>query len=109
MNQRENVQRLMQEAEQTGELIWKQDPKCYQRIKDMTEELVKVLPQFISCISTYQLTDIAVETVLNQLRCLIGGLENRDEILIADTLNYELYNTLAYYDKFLEALEEENV
>lgn len=107
MKEREVVKDLLGEIEEVGVLIWQQKIDRYQRVKDITKKLGIVLPNFIGYVQQYQIEDISVDGIMEQLRCLVNGLERKDEVLLADTLNYEIYNTLMLYDELLGIMEEE--
>lgn len=109
MGKRDEVKRLMATVEEAAELLWKQKAEGYQKVTEITKELGSVLSQMLECIQTYQLDEAIATQIVEQLKMMVLGLEKKDEVLLADTLNYRIYNTLVLYDEMLETLEEEQV
>ena len=48
-----------------------------------------------------------INDLVRQLNNLKQGLENKDAILLADTFNYEVYNTINFYIDITRIEEEE--
>ncbi|MCI5602813.1 MAG: hypothetical protein MR361_04880, partial [Clostridiales bacterium] len=49
------------------------------------------------------------EIVIQQINNLADAIENKDTILLADTLNYEIKNTLLFYIDVINELEKNNI
>lgn len=104
----ESLDRIIKEIEEVGELIWKQDADAYKKLESLILKLGEAVNEFIVLIKQYKIEEINVEWIVNRLNNIITGFENKDEILLADTLNYEIYNIIMQYLDLLTLLKEED-
>lgn len=107
MNDKITVEQLLVKCEEVSRFIWEQNINRYQEIKKLVGQVGIALEKFIFIVQQYQLEDVSVELVVKQLNSIVTGLEEENDILIADILNYEIYNTLLLYLEVLNVLEEE--
>ena len=47
------------------------------------------------------------DIILTQMKNLMTGFEKRDTVLLADTMEYEIKNTLLFYNDILKELAKE--
>ena len=94
MNDSAKVEQLLIKCEEVARLIWKQDTNRYHETKKCIEQVGAALEEFILVVQQFQLEDVSIELIVQQLGNVVTGLEKENDILIADTLNYEIYNTL---------------
>ena len=107
MNDKITVEQLLVKCEEVSRFIWEQNINRYQEIKKLVGQVGIALEKFIFIVQQYQLEDVSVELVVKQLNSIVTGLEEENDILIADILNYEIYNTLLLYLEVLNVVEEE--
>ena len=53
--------------------------------------------------------DIPADVLIQQLKNLLEAYEYKDSMLLADTLQYEIKDTLTLYLEILQELEKENI
>lgn len=97
---------ILNSVDEIGKSLWKQQ-NVYPKIKDIIPELGKIYKEVIIKIERYGFTEVKINDLVRQLNNLKQGLENKDAILLADTFNYEVYNTINFYIDITRIEEEE--
>jgi hypothetical protein len=77
---------------------------CIKNLNGILKEFIGRIEEFLS----YGV-DIPEEVILTQMKNLMDGFENQDSVLLADTLEYEIKNTILFYNDILNELEKEQV
>ncbi|MBQ3544342.1 MAG: hypothetical protein IJA34_05065 [Lachnospiraceae bacterium] len=93
------------------EKIYKgEDSKAFSESQETINNNI-VFTEFIEMIPKLQQlgVDIPIEVILQQLKNLVDAYEYRDSMLLADTLRYEINDSLQVYLEILEQLEKENI
>lgn len=86
---------------------------CISESKEAFDRLAKVMPdmnemigKLLSEIPYYRElgVDLPEDIILAQLQNLMEGMKHKDMVLLADSLNYEIGDTLQVYKEILEQL-----
>lgn len=82
-------------------LLRKNDVQGYNLLNKNMERLNNVIMEFIDRIPEFKKMDIDVpeDVLLNQINNLVEGYENKDNALLADTLEYEITEALLMYQE----------
>lgn len=85
--------------------------KAYQALSKVITSIAAMVTEFIenSQIFIQYGIEVPKEILLEQLQNLLDGFQNRDYIMIADTLHYEISDSLQFYIEILEAFQKENI
>lgn len=78
------------------------------KINNIMPELNSIIMKFIESIPEYHEKgiDIPQDVIITQLQNMLEGIEYQDCVQLADTLEYELADTLKVYDEILTELGE---
>ena len=89
--------------------IWENMGNVREKINPCIIEIQTVLKEFMDRVSEFQKlgVDIPMNVILEQLNNMVSGMEYGDMILLADTLEYEIKNTILFYTDILKAIENE--
>lgn len=80
----------------TGEML--------KEISEIMQDLIKYIPTLAECG-----IDIPIEVVMQQLNNLMQAYENKDSMMLWDTLNYEIKDTFEYYIEIVKEFEEQGI
>ena len=85
--------------------------KGYEKLKDYISDINKIFMEFIAIIPKLKElgVDIPSDVLIQQLKNLLEAYEYRDSMLLADTLRYEIIDTLSLYVEIMEELDKENI
>lgn len=78
--------------------------------KEVTD-IVTIVTEFLKMsglLLKYQI-EIPESVILTQLHNLLDAFENKDYVMLADTLHYEISETLLFYKEILDELKKENI
>lgn len=92
-----DINHIMNEIEEAGCLLWEQKPEGYKKVQEIVKQLGNIIPKILDFLLLCDTGGHSAEKMIEQLQAINKGLENRDVVYLADTLNYELYNVLAMY------------
>lgn len=106
MERTKEVDSLLCEIEEVVILIWQQNKEVYKKLQSVIAEIGKCINELVCLIEQYEIENLRIEFVVENLKKVIIAYERRDEILLADILNYEIYNIIFLYRKLLEGMEE---
>lgn len=111
MNLLERNEEILGKIEDLSIKIWGNADNLNQEISLCMKEVNTILKEFIQRIEEFQSYGVEVpqDVILSQMRNLVEGFENRDRVLLADTLEYEIFNTILFYNDILKELEKEQV
>ena len=78
----------------------------YQAFNRLVPDINNAMTEFIELIPKLQTAgiDIPQDVILKQISNMAEGYEYRDNVLLADTLDYEILDTLQLYVEILEQL-----
>lgn len=84
---------------------------AYIELKDIMPLINSIFTELINVIIKLKTLGIEVseEVVIQQLKNLLEAYEYRDSMLLADTLLYEIKDTLIFYLEIMQELEKENI
>lgn len=109
MERKNEINHIMKEIEEAGCLLWEQKSDGYKKVQEIVKQLGNIIPEILDFLLLYDVDGHSAEMMIAQLQAINKGLENRDVVCLADTLNYELYNVLAMYQDIAQYnLVEEN-
>lgn len=99
----EKINKSIRVFEEIADMLYKGDGAGLVRIKTELDDISKLLNIFIRIIPSLKDMgiDIPEEIIEAQINNMQEGLEHRDYILIADTLKYEINDTLAVIDDLM--------
>lgn len=85
--------------------------KAYGNLKDYISDINKVFMEFIVMIPKLEKLGVKIpsEVLIQQLKNLLEAYEYEDSMLLADTLRYEIIDTLNLYVDISDELEKENI
>lgn len=111
MEEIERNTRILSELDQVVQGLWENDKDINKQLVACIKDINQILKEFMNRIKEFQSygVDIPEEVVLTQMRNLMDGFENRDSVLLADTLEYEIKNTILFYNDILTELSKEQV
>lgn len=102
-----NIRELLNKISDITGNIFKQEYNIYDEVKKIIPDMQRIYKEFIELIPA--LNNIGMEIDINvpirQLKNLLESLESRDKVMMFDTLNYEIKDTLALYDEIKEIME----
>ena len=83
----------------------------FEKLNGMMNELTNILGEIIDGKEIFSKLEVEFpeEIVIQQINNLADAIENKDTILLADTLNYEIKNTLLFYIDVINELEKNNI
>lgn len=89
----------IEEIDKVCNKLWQCDEEAYKEFKKLCEGWMEVINQVIIDLSLWkeQNESIPLEIVFQQVKNLETALNNKDDFMLADTLKYEINNTLEYY------------
>ena len=109
MGRKIEINHIMKEIEVAGCLLWEQKPEGYKKVQEIVKQLGNIIPEILDFLLLYDIDGNSAEMLIAQLQTINRGLENRDVVCLADTLNYELYNVLEMYQDIAQYnMVEEN-
>ena len=105
----ERNQRLLDKIHDVTDEIWENQGGNNRKIIECIKEINVVLQEFIQRIEEFRQygVDIPEQVILEQMRNLMSGFESKDSVLLADTMDYEITNTILFYNDILTELEKE--
>ena len=94
MDKRKRNEELLIRIDEITQILWKNQGDGNKAIVSCVKQVNEVLKEFFARISEFQGygVDIPQDVLLTQLRNLMNGFEQRDMVLLADTLEYEVKN-----------------
>lgn len=100
--------KLLSEFPRLTDLFYKDMQKeAFGQLSQLMPEINRVMAGFISAIPEYnrQGAGIPIDVVVTQLNNLMDALKNKDTIMLADCIQYELTESISLYKEILEDLE----
>ncbi len=85
--------------------------KAYTALSKILTDIAGYMTEFmekIPVLKQYSI-DIPQEVLLSQLQNLLEAFENRDYVMMADTLHYEINDSLQFYVEIMEECKKENL
>lgn len=107
MYKEDEARAVLQDVETIGIGLWQQKTDIYYKIQELVPKLGKIYENLIALTQKYQLTEINIEKKLEELKKIVNGLEKKDIVLLADTFNYEVYQTINVYLEIIKVENEE--
>ncbi len=107
-----NLENLISEIEKVYMLVGYGNRKeGFDALTKLMPELSKNLGEFLDNAGKFSEMgiDIPEDVIVQQIHNLAEAIENKDSILLTDTLNYEIKNTLLFYIDIIRELEKENI
>lgn len=103
-----DVKELITKVTDLTENMFKQENNIYDNVRKIIPDMQNVYQVFIGLIPSLNSIgmEIDMEVILQQLKNLSLSIENRDKVMLFDTLNYEIKNTLLLYDEIKAIMEQ---
>lgn len=91
--------------------LWENTDNINSELIQCMKSLNEVLKEFIGRIDEFRGYGVEVpeNIILTQMKNLMEGFEKGDSILLADTMEYEIRNTILFYNDILTELAKEQV
>lgn len=95
----EQITQTIGEMKQVCNLLWQCDEKAYQEFEQYCADWMNVINQAVTEFSIWakENEDIPLDIIFQQIRNLENALKEKDDFMLADTLQYEISNMLEYY------------
>jgi len=105
----EKNEKLLIQIDAIVDKIWKNQKNLNKELASCIKDINGILRDFIGRIEEFKNYGIEVpeDVILNQIKNLMNGYEEKDSILLADTMEYEIKNTILFYTDILNELEKE--
>lgn len=89
--------------------LWESSGAGNKELISCIKKLNLVLKEFTDRVPEFQKlgVDVPEDIILTQMKNLMTGFEKRDTVLLADTMEYEIKNTLLFYNDILKELAKE--
>lgn len=89
--------------------LWESTGTGNKELISCIKKLNLILKEFTDRVPEFQKlgVDVPEDIILTQMKNLMTGFEKRDTILLADTMEYEIKNTLLFYNDILKELAKE--
>lgn len=98
-------------GEITSLLYQNNTSSAYKFFNNIMPQLNDIIAEFIEDIPRFKQFDVDIpqEVILSQLDNLLDAFENKDTIMLADTLEYEIKQALMVYKDILEQLDKDGI
>lgn len=103
----EKVAELLIEIPKISRMLYQNKQReAYDTFNENIQKLEQVMLTFIEAIPTLREIgiDIPEEVIITQLKNMTEGYQLKDNILLADTLEYEIMDSLCVYKEILEQI-----
>lgn len=90
------------------ENLYNTEINIYKEIQGIIAPINDIYVEFVSIIPKLNNIGINIDSngVINQLKKMMDGIEKKDKVLLFDSLNYEIKDTLEYYGEILKIMNE---
>ena len=104
-----NINELIIKISDITENIFKKEYNIYDNVKKIIPDIQKTYQEFIELIPGLNSIgmEIDMEVILQQLKNLSESIAGRDKVMLFDSLNYEIKDTLALYAEIKNIMEQE--
>lgn len=99
-----NFEKLFIQIDELIDLMYKNEVvMAFQKLSEYIPDITNCINSFILNITKYNSmgANISENIVIRQINNLLDGIENKDVLLIADTLKYEIKPSLKIYQQIL--------
>lgn len=105
----EKNEELLRRIDDIIDKIWKNQREFNKELTSCIKDINEMMRSFIGRIEEFKNygVDIPEDIILSQIKNLMNGYENKDSILLADTMEYEIKNTILFYNDILIELDKE--
>lgn len=103
----EYIDNVIGEMSEIAELLWQAEEDAYQKLTEYVNGWQQILQEMINmmCRWTEEGKEIPLDIILCQLENFDMALTRKDDMMLADVLNFELKETLNYYKGLLEVYD----
>ena len=104
---KEYIDNVIGEMNGITEQLWQGNEEAYQKLSEYAKGWQQILQEMIAnmCRWTEEGKEIPLDIVLCQLENFDMALTRKDDMMLADVLNFELKETLNYYKGLLEVYD----
>lgn len=106
------IEDILNKIEDIYVLLCQGDKKDgFEKLNSMMNELTNILGEMLDGKEIFNKLEVEFpeEVVIQQINNLADAIEHKDTMLLADTLNYEIKNTLLFYVDVINELEKNNI
>lgn len=90
------------------ENLYNNELNIYKEIQEIIAPINDIYVEFVSIIPKLNNIGVNIDSngVINQLKKMMDGIEKKDKVILFDSLNYEIKDTIEYYDEILKITNE---
>ncbi len=105
----ERNEALLLQIESAVSQVWQTYRYSETTVQNCLKQIQEVLQEFLGRVEEFtgMGVEIPVDVITAQLLNMLRAMEEGDQILLADTLQYEIKNTLLFYTDILREIEKE--
>lgn len=102
------INSLIEKINYIVENLYNTEINIYKEIQGIIAPINDIYVEFVSIISKLNNIGINIDSngVINQLKKMMEGIEKKDKVLLFDSLNYEIKDTIEYYGEILKIMNE---
>lgn len=95
----EQIVTVIDELNEVSIKLWQCNEESYKEFEKKCADWMRIINQVLTDLSIWkqQNNDIALDVIFQQIKNLENALQYKDDFMLADTLKYEISNTLNYY------------
>ena len=104
---KEYIDNVIGEMSEIAEQLWQAEEDVYQKLAEYVNGWQQILQEMINtmCQWTEEGKEIPLDIILCQLENFDMALTRKDDMMLADVLNFELKETLDYYKGLLKVYD----
>lgn len=102
------MQEIIKKIEYICDNIYNNNVNIYKEINDFIPKLNSIYEEFIALVPGLNSVglDISIDGLIQQLGALLSAIEKQDKVCLYDTLNYEIKDTILYYQEINNILNQ---
>lgn len=99
MDLTEQIVTLIDELDEVSIKLWQCNEEAYKVFERKCTGWMEIINKVLTDLSIWgqQDNDIPLDIIFQQIKNLENALRDKDDFMLADTLKYEISNTLNYY------------
>lgn len=104
---REKIDKVIGEMQNVAEMLWKCEAGAYQCMNEYVSGWQAVLQEMMNrmCRWTEEGNEIPLDIIVCQMENFETAVRKKDDLMLADVLQFEFGETLKYYKGLLEAYD----
>lgn len=105
------IERIIEQLDEVYMSLCIDEAKGFEKFNIVVSDLSEQIGEIVSKASDISQmgVDIPVEVIVSQLNNITEACTNLDSIMLADTVRYEIRETLVFYKEILQEMKKENL